>query len=506
MIQSKNSDGQEQGQGRGQDLYEGRALLRMKGILIFLLLGCCCVGCRLGPDYQPPVVETPDAWKVEAVGSEGQAPAEFTGLWWEVFEDDTLNCLEEQGILNNPNLFEALDRVAQARAIAGVNQAALYPQVNLTPGYTNTGELFKIYLPSGGQLPIGTALTTPYRIHELKYSVPFTMSYELDLWGKLRGQYDSAYYNAQAQGENFQNGILTLTADIAVAYFQARVLDAQIECLRSNLELLRSNATLTRSRYEKGLVNYLDVASADQELGTTEAIYYDTIRQRALQEDVLATLIGIPASEFNLDTNPLSGVPPCIPSGCPSEILLRRPDIVAAERTMASEHALIGVAYASFFPSLQLTGTLGYSSPTLADFLHWDSRLWSMAANAAQSIFDAGRNLSNLDLAYAHFKESSHAYQQTVLTAFQEVEDALNNVKYQALEYDSNMRAAEAAEKRIALSNRRYRQGLSNYLEVIQSELTGIQVELNALSSLGARYVSTVQLIKAIGGSWSNDE
>ncbi len=468
-----------------------------KYYLIFLFL-LVCVGCRLGPKYKLPETETPAAWKNDRQEGCCEAPC-FTGLWWEVFADSVLDGLETCAITNNPNLYAALDRVAQARAIAGADKAALYPQIALNPGYSNMGTLFKIYLPTG-VLPGVTVLQNSFRVHELQYSLPFTMNYELDLWGKLAGQYDSAYYNAQAQADNFQTALLTLTADVASSYFQLRSLDGQIAYLQRNLDWLRKNEKLVQSRFSKGLVNYQDVAGAVQQLATTEAAYYDVLRQRALQEDVVATLIGMPASEFCLEANPLAGEPPCIPPGLPSEVLAQRPDIAAAERNMASEHALIGVAYASFLPSIQLTGLLGYYSPQLNDFMHWKSRLWSMAANAALPIFDAGRNQSNLDLSYAHFKESSHAYQQTVLTAFQEVEDALVNLDLQHREYESYRRAAEASEKRIQLSNRRYLQGLVGYLEVIDSERTGIEVEVSKIAMLGARYISTVQLIKAIGG------
>ena len=474
----------------------------MQKYYVILCLLILCMGCRLGPKYQLPPTETPENWKNEAEECCKETPC-FTGLWWEVFGDCILDGLEASALLNNPNLFAALDRVAQARAIAGVNRAALYPQVTLNPSYSNQGLLFKIYLPSGASLlPGATDLETPFRIHQLQYTLPFTMNYELDLWGKLAGQYDSAYYNAEAQGENYQTALLTLTADVASTYFQIRSLDAQIDCLLRNVEWLRKNEKLVQGRFDKGLVNYQDVVGAMQQLASTEGTYYDAMRQRALQEDVLATLIGMPASEFHLEANPIAGAPPCIPPGLPGQVLEQRPDIAAAERNMASEQALIGVAYASFLPSIQLTGLLGYSSPVLSEFLHWKSRLWSMAANAAQSIFDAGRNLSNLNLAYAVFNESSHDYQQAVLKAFQEVEDALANLEFQEKEYVSYNRASDAATKRIQLSNRRYLQGLTSYLEVIDSERTGIQAELSVIGALAARYISTVQLIKAIGGSW----
>lgn len=473
----------------------------MPKCLPYICLLVLCVGCHLGPDYKVPEKEIPSAWKNGEAASIPPTPP--VCYWWEVFGDDALNALEEQAILNNPNLFAALDKVAKARAIVGVDKAALYPQVNLYPSYSNTGTLFKIYPPPGGfPFPGGNILDTPYRIHQLQYSVPFTMNYELDLWGKLKGQYDSAFFSAQAQTENFKNALLTLTADVASDYFRLRTLDAQIVSYGKILVLLRKNLGLIQSRYDKGLVSYQDVAAAIQVLGTTEAGYYDTLRQRALMEDAIATLTGTPASEFSIESNPIEGLPPQIPPNLPSDVLLQRPDVAAAERIAASNQAMIGVAYASFFPAISLTGTLGYFSPELRNFMLWKSRLWSLGADAAQTIFDGGRNQSNLDLAYANFRQASHEYQQTVLTAFQEVEDALASVELLAKEYESYQKASEGAQKRIQLSNHRFNQGLVFYLEVIDSEQTGIQVEISAIGSLGARYDATIKLIKALGGSW----
>jgi len=460
-----------------------------------------CTGCRFGPDYRPPVVEVSDGWKH---GLNDSSPVPFTGIWWEVFNDETLNSLEATAVLNNPNLFAALDRVAEARAVVGVDRAALYPQINLLPSYSNTGELIKLYIPTGLFPSTFTQanLNTPFRVHELIYNLPFTMSYELDLWGRLSGQYDSAILSAEAQQEDFNTSLLTLTADVATSYFQIRSFDRQVLVLQENIEELRKYLDLTLSRFNRGLANKLDVVSAQQQLTDEEAICKDIARQRALQENALAILVGVPPSELCIGANPLYDPPPQIPGGIPSEVLFQRPDIAAAERNMASEHALISVAYASFFPAIQLTGTFGFLSPTLKDFLQWKSHLWILGANAAQSIFDAGRNQWNLDLAYANFNEALHEYKDQVLIALREVEDALANLEWLYTEYQSYWLSSQSAKERLSLTLRRYVQGLASYLEVIDSRRTALQAELNEVNVLGERYISTVQLIKAMGGSW----
>lgn len=467
----------------------------------FLLLVLVC-SCRLGPEYKQPEVEAPSYWKQ---AQEVCRVPTFEGLWWEVFQDETLNCLEQQAVANNPNLFAALDRVAQARAIAGVDRAALYPQLNLNPAYTNTGQLFKIYLPNGGSF-LPANIPTIYRIHQLQYTMPLNMSYELDLWRKLRGQFDSAVLNAQAQEENLQVALLTLTTDLAADYYTLRMLDLMLNVYEENLDIIGKNLNLIQSRFDKGLVSELDVVTAQQELTENQAAYYDTIRQRVLQENAIAALIGLPAPEFSLARMPLAGPPPSVQASLPSEVLLQRPDLRVAERSMASQHALIGVAYASFFPSIHLTGILGFSSPDLRQFLHWKSRLWSMGMNAAQPIFDGGLNEANLELAYAEYHESLHNYQQKVLTAFKEVEDALTDVESQSREYEHYAASFGFAEKRMQLTMKRYVGGLSNYLDVLDSERTRIQTETNLVNVLGQRYLSTIQLIKALGGSWSFSE
>lgn len=468
-------------------------------VRVFLLLLVLVCGCRVGPKYHPPTLEAPDSWKNGQ--SINPAPM-FEGEWWWIFHDEALNCLEEQAIASNPNLYIAMDRVAQARAIAGVDKSALYPQITLNPSYKSTGLLFKIFLPNNAMF-LPANFPTVFRIHQMQYVLPVNMSYELDLWGKMRGQYESAIYNAQAQDENLQAALLTLTTDLASNYFKLRSYDTLIDVQENNLELLRKNLTLVESRYKKGLIGEFDVVSAQQELTDNEAALQETFRLRGIQENAIAALIGMPASEFCLPKMPLAEEPPAVQPHLPSCVLLQRPDLRALERTMASEHALIGVAYASFFPSVELTGVLGFLSPDLKHFLTWKSRLWSIGVNAVQPIFNGFYNEYQLDLNYAQYWEALHNYQERVLTAFQEVEDALINVEQQAKEYELYGMSAEFANKRIRLATTRYTKGISNYLNVLDSQRGKIQADINRANTLGLRYLATVQLIKALGGNWT---
>lgn len=475
--------------------------LKFLGLLLLILIA----GCRVGPSYKPPCTPVPDQWKNP---NKENATPPFVDYWWEVFNDDTLNGLELQAIEYNPNLYVALEKVFEARALAGVQAANLYPQLNLNPGYTDTGSLFQVFLPStlAKSIPGLTSQISPFRVHQQQYLLPLNLNYEVDLWGKLQDQYDSAFYNAEAQTEAYFSTMLTLTADLASSYFQLRSLDAQIDLLKANIETRRKNYELTQSRFDKGLVTYLDVTQAEVDKANVEAAYYDAVRQRTLAEDQIAVLTGQLATDFCMEHNPLKGPPPEIPAGIPSTVLLQRPDIAQAERTMASQHALINAAYASFFPSFSLTGALGYSSPDITQFLKWISRYWMLGANSSQMVFDGGRDCYNLQAAWASFLEASGSYQQQVLTAFQEVEDALNNIELQDKQARQLLLAAEAAEKATNLSLNRYRRGVAIYLEVVENERLQLQAEINWINLQGVLYVSTIQLIKALGGSWEVTE
>lgn len=468
--------------------------------LLFILLFIVVSGCRVGPNYEAPSVCSPQEWKASP---RKIAESPQVENWWDVFDDEVLCRLEIQALENNPSLKQALARVVEARSLVEVSRAALYPQVTLNPSYSDTGQLFKLYLPQGvASLPLANPNLSVYRIHQYQYVLPLNLSYEIDLWGRLRSQYEATVYDAQAQEEDYLNIMLTLTTDIASNYYQLRLLDSQIDILRKTVEERNTNFLLNNSRYVKGVSNALDVAIASLEVSNTESSYYDALRQRALVENVIATLLGLSPADFCLEANPLQREPPVIPAGLPSDVLLRRPDIAEAERKCASQNAEVGVAYASFFPSLSLTGALGYSSPDLSQFLKWLSRLWSLGINGTQTVFDGGRKEADTINAWARFIEASYGYQQQVLTAFQDVENALNNLELQSKQYDSLASSTESAKTRNRLSLQRYQRGVANYLEVTDSENSALTAELSLVNMQGQRYISTVQLIKALGGSW----
>lgn len=472
--------------------------MRYSVIFLFLFLSSC----RVGPEYVPPDLVAPEEWKNPYAATESP---QFTETWWDVFDDELLNCLEAHAVEYNPTLYVALQRVFEARAIAGIRGANLYPQVFLDPSYTSMGLLQKIHLPPGVQFP-GLQKIPPFRIVEQQYLVPLNMSYEVDLWGRLRDQYDSGLFHAEAEENAYYNVMLTLTSDLATAYFNLRGFDAQIDLYQETIQTRQKNLDLTQNRFNKGLVTFLDVTQAQVDLANAKAAYEDAVRLRNLAENQIAVLTGAFASCFCIEHRPLRDYPPVIPAGIPASVLTRRPDIAQYEREMASSHALVDAAYAEFFPSLTLTGALGYSSPDLKQLFKWISRYWAIGINGSQMVFDGWRDEYNLEAAWARFFESSGTYQQTVLTAFQEVEDALGNIEQYHKEAEQLKIAVDAARKATEISLNRYQRGVAIYLEVVENERLRLQAEREYVNVQIQLYVSTVQLIKALGGGFGCED
>lgn len=471
-------------------------------------------GCRVGPRYEPPSTDAPIEWKNAHIKENCNPVVDY---WWEVFNDPVLNELESQAVANNPELYIALERIFEARAIVGIQAANLYPQATLNPSFYDEGILFKAQIPPnllsnlggvgagacGGSSGANTGATIPpFRIHQMQYMLPLNLNYELDLWGRIRDQVDSAFYNEQAQIESYLSVMLSLTSDVASNYFQVRSLEAEINFLKETIATREKNLQLTSSRYSKGLVNFLDVTQAEVDLGNAKANLDESTRLKEIAINQIAVLVGTLPTNFFLDPVPLNEDPPEIPSGVPSTMLLRRPDIAQAERVMASQHAQINAAYANFFPTLSLTGALGFSSPDLKHFLKWISRYWAIGVTSSQMVFDGGRDNSILQTAIARFKEASGGYQQQVLVAFQEVEDALNNIEMYAKQTKNLLDVVNASTKATQLSMNRYVNGVAIYLEVVENERLELQAKINWIRTMSLRYISTIQLIKALGGSW----
>lgn len=481
---------------------EIRPYLSCLGVLLL-------ASCSLEPRYDLSPREVPVAWKGTHYEEQPSIATEYVENWWEIFDEPILNGLEEFALANSPQIYTAVEKVFAARATAGIRAADLYPHLSLSPSYDNRAFLVKALVPPGlSEVPTLVSPTNantkipPFRYHSITNFLPLFLSYELDLFGKVWNTEQEALRNLQAEQMSLRASQLVLSSDLAASYFQLRILDSLIKLLKETVRGRKEGFDVNQDRYDLGFINLSDVTRAETLLYNAEAEQFNYEAQRAVIENRIAVLMGIPPSEFTLEFNPLQMPPPCIPAGVPSEILLQRPDIREAERRAAAEHAQIGVANASFFPSISLTGGLGFLSPDLKHFLTWLSRFWDIGVRISEKIFDGYHNVFSVELAYAQFRAASGDYQQTILVAFREVEDALVNIQYLAMESNKLQRSVEAAKQTTLLSRDRYLNGFVNFLEVSDSEHVELETQISYIGLLGKQYTATVQLIKALGGSW----
>ena len=459
-----------------------------------VLLAGLLAGCALGPNYQRPALSTPAAYKDAGLGAWKTSDPQdqiAKGSWWELFGDATLNQLEQQATANNQQLKAAVARVTQARATARAAQAEFFPNLQADP--------------AADRIRTSANLANPAPKNTFNdFRVPVDLSYELDVWGRVRRSFEAANDEAQASIASYETVWLTLKADVAQDYFTLRAIDAERAILRNTMELRKEALQLVRARYEGGAASELDLARAETELSATEAEEIGLGKRRAELENALAVLVGSNASEFSLAENPLDLAPPVIPPGLPSELLERRPDVAESERLLASQNARIGIAKAAFFPVIRLTGAAGLESGDISTLFNWQSRAWSLGPSISLPIFEGGRNAANLKRSKAAYEEAVARYRERVLVAFQEVEDGLSGLRILAAQHAAQARAVAAATRTAEVSNKRYQAGLVSYLEVVESDRTKLQTESEAVQILGQRFVTSVQLVKALGGGWAD--
>lgn len=453
-------------------------------------------GCTVGPNYQRASVPTPPAYKEPPpAGWKDATPHDeiSKGNWWEVFGDPQLNDLEMQALTANQTLQAAVQRVLESRASLAVTRSQQYPQISSQPSLTGAREGAARPLPPG-------SLLESYTQDQL--TLPGDVSYEVDLWGGIRRQVESARAQVQFSVASYENVLLTVKSDVAEYYIMTRFIDQELAILKSNIDLQQKALDLTQARHEGGVASGLDVSEAESLLDTTEGDYVGLGVQRTQFEHALAVLLGKAPAEFTLPDDPLDLKPPVIPPGLPSDLLERRPDIAAAERTMAANNAQIGVARAAFYPSLNLAGSGGLLTGDIAKLFSVPALFWSAAADLTAPLYTGGQLQGNLVRAQATYDESVANYRQQVLTAFQQVEDALSGLRVleqQAAAYD---KAVQSAQQTVDISTSRYREGLANFLEVITAQVTLLTNERVADQILEQRLLTTVQLIQALGGGW----
>lgn len=450
----------------------------------------------VGPNYHRPSVPESNEFKDAELGTWKEATpsdAIARGDWWSIYHDPTLDKLEREAAENNQDLKAAVARVTQARALARNAKADFFPSLSLDASAVRSRR-------SDNVLNIGSNQTGN------DFRVPFDLSYELDLWGRVRRTFEGANLDAQARLAAFENTLLLLKADVAENYFALRTLDAERAILRNTITLRRAALDLVNARLKGGAATELDVSRAETELSSTEAELVAVDLRRAEVEHALAVLVGQPASEFAVKEIPLDAkvLPPVIPAGLPGDLLERRPDIAEAERLLAAANARIGVAKAAFFPVVRLTGLAGFESLDVDSLFNWGSRAWSIGPSITLPLFQGGRNRSNLKRAHAAYDENVANYRQRILVAFKEAQDSLTGARLLSQQAEAQNRSQASARKTAEISNARYRAGLVSYFEVVESERTALVAERESARLTGQRLVNSVQLIKAIGGGWQD--
>ena len=476
---------------RSRILWRVDAIVPLMGALLL-------AACAVGPRYVPPQVPVPPAYKEQpSVDGDLLQPAEARDQvsregWWELFGDARLNDLEAQLMRANPALAESEARFRQARALVRQNRAGYFPVMTNTTSITRT-------LPGANARANGPGGTLT------EYNLGAGVSWEADLWGRVRQSVASGTASAQAAAGDLESARLSLSAELAVDYFQLLSFDAELELFERTIDAYDRAATLTRNQYDAGIVSRGDVEQANTQLASARAQAIDVRLQRAQLEHAIAVLMGQPPVSVSLAPVPLAGRPPLVPPGLPSRMLERRPDVAAAERRVAAANAQIGIASAAFFPAITLDGAGGFQATQLQQWLSWPMRFWSVGPALALTLFDGGARRAAKAGAVASYDETASAYRQTVLAAFQDVEDNLAAERLLGDEAERQQAAVAAAQRAVDISLNQYRAGTVSYLQVAVQQTALLTNQRAALSVTVRQFVAAVELVRALGGGWNRN-
>ncbi|SRR5579871_239882 len=470
-----------------------RSFLRLLGVAGVLFLSAC----SLQPKYTRPTAAIPPAYKepLPAGWKEAQPRDEAAKAdWWLIYDDPVLNQLEAQATASNQTVAAALARLDEARATVKLARSRMLPNVSLDVN-TQNGR----FSGNRPEQPGSTSVAYNYS----QFTFPLDLSYEIDIWGRIRSSIAAARFDAQTSAAQYQFALLAVKSDVAATYFMVRGIDTDRRVIKQNIEVGEKLLALAKTRHDGGLVSGLDVSQAETQLESTRADYIGQERLRQEFEHALAVLCGQPASTFTIVEEARDRTPPRIPEGLPSDLLERRPDVAAAERQMAANNARIGVARAAFFPVLGLTASGGFQSTSLRNILSPSSGTVLFSPLLSIPIFQAGRPQAQLEFARKVYEESVADYRQQLLVAFQDVENGLSDLRILADQNAAVDTVLTAARRTVAISRARYEQGLANYLEVLDAQRVVLANERLAAQLLGFRMVASVGLIKALGGGWA---
>ncbi len=475
-------------------------------LLVAALLAVATGGCAVGPNYARPPVPAPPAFK--EAPPEGWKQAEPNesiprGRWWELYNDPQLNALESQVALSNQNVIAAMARYREARDQVRIARASLFPTVSATPAITvvHSSSTFARgnvvnNNPSSGSVAVASSGSI------VDYAMPVDVSYQADVWGSIGRSVAANAATAQASAADLENASLTYQSQLAEIYFELHGLDGDADLLQRTMTLYEQSLQLTRDRFDAGIASGADVAQAKTQLASTRAQLIDVGVSRAQFEHAIAILIGQAPASVSVPAAVLTTPPPVIPIGVPSTLMERRPDVTAMERAVAAANEQIGIAKAAFFPILMLSATGGFESTSLAQWFTLPSRFWSVGPQLAATLFDGGKRRAQADLSEAAYDESVANYRQTVLTAFQQVEDQLSSLRILEHEAAVEADAVQAAQESLEIVTLQYTAGTTDYLQVITSQTAALQSQRQAIDILTRRLTASVLLIEALGGGW----
>ncbi len=465
-------------------------------------------GCTVGPKYARPPVQTPSAYKELAAGDHTQTeqwkaaqPSDGAarGKWWDVFHDSQLNALEEKADTSNQEIAAAVANFFAARTVIREARSQYFPTVATNPSIMNAR-------PSAGQfggVHSGSSSTSGFTLSSFTdYSLPADASWEPDLWGRVRNTVRGATYAAQASGADLENVRLSVEAELAADYYQLRAQDALKQLFDTTVIAYGETLNLTQVQFKAGIGTDEAVAQAEAQLEATQAQDTNLGVLRAQYEHAIALLAGEPASTFSIPVEPLNANPPSIPPGIPADLLQRRPDIAASERAMAQANTQIGIAKAAYYPNVTLSATGGFGSASIADWFTWPSRFWSVGPSLAETIFDAGLRRAALQQSQFAYDQTVANYRQTVLTAFQQVEDNLAAVRILSQDIQQQDAAVQSAQRSLHEATVRYEAGVDPYLNVIAAQTVVLNDQQIAVTFRLQQMVASVHLIKALGGGW----
>ena len=487
-------------------------------LLAAAMLSCVLAGCVVGPKYHAPATPAPPTYKESPANVVQKTPAPppadlssdptlgglglwtvakpqdamLRGKWWEIYNDPELNALEEQLSVNNQNIKQSFENFMAARAIVRQARAQYFPTVTAGPSLTG----------SRTSSNAGSAQSATSALIDL----PIDATWQPDLWGKIRNTVRQAQYKAQLSAADLESERLSEQASLATFFFELRGQDALQQILDATVAADRKSLELARATYETGVSNQLAVVQAQTTLESAQALATNLGVVRAQYEHAIATLIGKPASEFSIPVRASLITPPSIPVGLPSQLLERRPDIAGAERTLAAANAQIGIAYAAYYPNITISAAGGFTSSTWRHLLEWPSRFWSVGPSASETIFDAGLRRATVNQYVATYNANLAGYRQTVLTAFQQVEDALSTLRILTDQIQQQKRAVDSAKLALDLEMNRYENGLDPYVDVVIQQNTLLSAQQTLTQIEIQRVTASVQLIQALGGGWDRSQ